>query len=75
MNPVISAQATVLCKLLKSHEATQACMFLEQTHIPYDVQDLVLAALASINKLDDQIIEEVLELYCAESSFHERILH
>lgn len=75
MNPVISAQATVLCKLLKSHEGMKASMFLEQTHLPYDVQDLIMAALASIKKLDDEIIEEVLELYCADTSFDERILH
>ena len=75
MNPVISAQATVLCKLLKAREATSASMFMEQTHLPFDVQDLVLAALSSIEKLDDEIIEEVLELCCAESGFNERILH
>ena len=75
MNPVISAQAAVLCKLLKAREATSASMFMEQTHLPYDVQDLVLAALSSIEKLDDEIVEEVLEVCCSECYFDERMLH
>lgn len=75
MNPVISAQATVLCQLLQSRQAVKASMFMEQTHLPYDVQDLILAALSSIQPLNDSIIEEVLEFYCEQSSFDERILH
>jgi hypothetical protein len=48
---------------------------LEQSHLPYDVQDLIFAALSGIQKLDDAIIEEVLEAYAMDTSFDERILH
>lgn len=75
MNPVITAQATVLRELLNTSQAMKASMFMEQTQMPYDVQDLIMAALGSIEQLDSGIIEQVLEAYCAQSSFHERMLH
>lgn len=75
MNPVISAQAIELCKFLSANEAMKANLFMEQSHLPYDVQDLILAALRGLEKLDDKIIEEILEAYCQCSSFDERLLH
>lgn len=75
MNPVISAQATVLQELLTNSQAMKASMFMDQTNLPYDVQDLIMAALASIENLNADIIEQVLESYCTESSFDERMLH
>lgn len=75
MNPVISAQATVLQDLLTKSQAMKASMFMDQTHLPYDVQDLIMAALNSLERLDADVIEQVLESYCAESSFDERMLH
>lgn len=75
MNPVITAQAIELCKFLSANDATKAHLFLEQSHLPYDVQDLILAALSGLQKLDDKIIEEILEAYCEISSFDERLLH
>ncbi len=75
MNPVISAQAHQLNHYLQSHDATKAHLFLEKSHLPYDVQDLILAALSSLPRLNDALVEEVLENYSSVSSFDERLLH
>lgn len=75
MNPVISAQAIELCKFIAANEAIKAHLFMEQSHLPYDVQDLILAALSGLQKLDGKVIEEILEAYCQCSSFDERLLH
>lgn len=75
MNPVITAQAHQLAAYLKANEDTKAHLFLEQTHLPYDVQDLIFAALSSLPKLNDDIIEQILEAYATDTSFDERILH
>lgn len=75
MNPVITAQAVELSKFLSANDAIKAHLFMEQTHLPYDVQDLILAALAGLPKLDGKIIEEILEDFCEISSFDERLLH
>lgn len=75
MNPVISAQATEILRLIKTKDAMQAHMFLEQSHLPFDVQDLIFAALNSLPKLDNEIAEEVIEFYTSQNSFNERLLH
>ncbi|MBE1299659.1 MAG: hypothetical protein GJ680_07105 [Alteromonadaceae bacterium] len=75
MNPVIEAQAVQLVRLLKAHQATKAHLFLEQTHLPYDVQDLILAATRHLSKYDEHMLEEIIECYASTSSFDERLLH
>lgn len=75
MNPVIQAQAIQLGRLLKAHQDTKAHLFLEQTHLPFDVQDLILAATRNLAKYDENMLEEIIECYASISSFDERILH
>lgn len=75
MNPVITAQAIEVLRLIRANEAMRAHLFLEQTHLPYDVQDLIFAALNSLPKLDNDIAEEVIEFYTTQNSFGERLLH
>lgn len=75
MNPVIHAQAHQLQRLMKFSDAMHAHLFLEQTHLPYDVQDLILTALRSLQKMDEESILAVLEMYACDTSFSERILH
>lgn len=75
MNPVYSSQAPELMALMDEGEATRALMYLEMSHLPYDVQDLIFAALQTEKHLNLELVESVLESYCSLSSFDERLLH
>lgn len=75
MNPVISAQAHTLTGLIKAQEMVKAQFLLEQSHLPYDVQDLIFAALAGLPKINDDLIAMVLEECVSTSSFDERLCH
>jgi len=73
MNPVIQCQANILLALSK--KPMQAHLFLESTHLPYDVQDLIFAAMDNVKKLDHEMLVDILEHYVSISSFDERLLH
>lgn len=75
MNPVISAQAHSLSELLKANETTKAQFLLEQSHLPYDVQDLIFAAVSGLGKLEDELLAQILEECVSSSSFDERLNH
>lgn len=73
MNPVIHCQANTLLALC--HDPMRAHLFLESTHLPYDVQDLIFAAMSNVKKLDHEMLVAILEHYVSVSSFDERLLH
>lgn len=75
MNPVISAQAHSLTELLNAREKEKARFLLEQSHLPYDVQDLIFAAVSGLSQLEDELLEQILEECVCSSSFDERLTH
>lgn len=73
MNSVIHCQARQLLAL--HHDHMQAHLFLERTQIPYDVQDLIFAAIASVRNIDGEMVEAILEHYVCLSSFDDKMRH